>query len=222
MSEETVNSNATPEETEPQHANVSDPTPAEEATLVAPATETPVAEAAPVVPAETPVVEKAVAAPVEPPVVEEAVAAPVEPPVAEAAAVAAPAPVVEEAPAAPVAEKKADKKSAAPAAPVAPVVPEGPRPVDILNFGDKPDPSRGRRKLRVGRVVSNKMDKTVVVAVETRVRHPLYGKFMRRTAKFKAHDEQNCGEGDTVEIMETRPLSKEKRWRVVRIVERAK
>ncbi|MCS6777796.1 MAG: 30S ribosomal protein S17 [Chloroherpetonaceae bacterium] len=77
--------------------------------------------------------------------------------------------------------------------------------------------------MRIGKVVSNKMQKTVVVVVETRVRHPLYGKFMRRTTRFKAHDEQNlCGEGDTVEIMETRPLSKEKRWRVVRIVEKAK
>ncbi|HZO91428.1 MAG TPA: 30S ribosomal protein S17 [Chthonomonadaceae bacterium] len=82
---------------------------------------------------------------------------------------------------------------------------------------------RGRRKVRVGRVVSNKMQKTVVVAVENKVRHPLYGKIMRRTTKFKAHDERNeCNEGDTVEIMETRPLSKEKRWRVVRIIEKAK
>ena len=126
---------------------------------------------------------------------------------------AAPAAVVEEAP---VVEETKPVVAAAPAAPEAPAGP------DVLNFGDKPEPTRGRRKVRVGRVVSNKMDKTVVVAVETRVRHPLYGKFMRRTAKFKAHDEQNCGEGDTVEIMETRPLSKEKRWRVVRIVERAK
>lgn len=157
MSDETVNSIATPEETEPQAANVSEPTPAEEETLVAPAAE---------------------------------------------------APVVEEAPAAP-----------APVAPAAPAAPAGP---DVLDFGNKAEAVRGRRKVRIGRVVSNKMDKTVVVAVETRVRHPLYGKFMRRTTKFKAHDEQSCGEGDTVEIMETRPLSKEKRWRVVRIVERAK
>lgn len=221
MSEETVNSLATPEETEPKPANVSDPTPAEEETLVAPtpaaeeAPATPVAEAAPAPPA-APVVEKAAAAPT----AEEAPAAPVvaeapAPVVAEAAA----APTTEEAPAAPVTKKKAVAPVVAPVAPEAPVEPRG---VDILNFGDKPEPVRGRRKLRVGRVVSNKMDKTVVVAVETRVRHPLYGKFMRRTAKFKAHDEQNCGEGDTVEIMETRPLSKEKRWRVVRIVERAK
>jgi small subunit ribosomal protein S17 len=82
---------------------------------------------------------------------------------------------------------------------------------------------RGRRKVRTGRVVSDKMDKTVVVAVETLVRHPLYGKIMRRTTKFKAHDEANTsGEGDTVEIMETKPFSREKRWRVSKIVEKAK
>jgi small subunit ribosomal protein S17 len=95
--------------------------------------------------------------------------------------------------------------------------------IDIIDFGDKPEPVRGRRKMRTGRVVSSKMEKTVVVAVESRERHPLYGKFMKRTTKFKAHDELNsCGDGDTVEIMETRPLSREKRWRVVRIVEKAK
>jgi small subunit ribosomal protein S17 len=95
--------------------------------------------------------------------------------------------------------------------------------INIIRFdGEGIDKERGRRKVRVGKVVSNKMQLTVVVAVESRVRHPLYGKFMRRTTKFKAHDEQNCGEGDTVEIMETRPLSKEKNWRVVRIVEKAK
>jgi small subunit ribosomal protein S17 len=82
---------------------------------------------------------------------------------------------------------------------------------------------RGRRKVRIGRVVSDKMDKTVVVAIDTLVRHPLYGRIMRRTTKFKAHDENNeCGVGDVVEIMETRPLSKEKRWRVCRIIEKAK
>ena len=77
---------------------------------------------------------------------------------------------------------------------------------NIIRFdGEGIDTVRGRRKIRVGKVVSNKMMQTVVVAVESRVRHPLYGKFMRRTAKFKAHDEKNdCGEGDTVEIMETR------------------
>ena len=82
---------------------------------------------------------------------------------------------------------------------------------------------RSRRKTREGLVVSDKMDKTVVVAVEDRVKHPLYGKVMRRTSKLKAHDEQNtCGIGDRVSIMETRPLSATKRWRVVEILERAK
>jgi small subunit ribosomal protein S17 len=82
---------------------------------------------------------------------------------------------------------------------------------------------RGRRKTRIGRVVSDKMVQTVVVAIETRVRHALYGKIMRRTTKFKAHDPNSeCGIGDRVEIMETRPISKEKRWRVVRVIEKAK
>lgn len=88
---------------------------------------------------------------------------------------------------------------------------------------DKPSKPRGRRKVRVGTVVSDRMMQTVVVAVETRVRHPLYRKIVRRTTRFKAHDQNNeCGIGDRVEIMETRPLSKEKRWRVVRILEKAK
>jgi small subunit ribosomal protein S17 len=83
--------------------------------------------------------------------------------------------------------------------------------------------TRGYRKTRRGTVVSDKMDKTVVVAVEDRVKHPLYGKVLRRTSKVKAHDEQNeCGVGDTVRIMETRPLSASKRWRVVQVVEKAK
>jgi small subunit ribosomal protein S17 len=82
---------------------------------------------------------------------------------------------------------------------------------------------RNRRKVRVGRVVSDKMDKTVVVAIEDSVRHPLYGKSVKRTTKFKAHDEENmCGVGDRVRIMETRPLSKDKRFRVTEIVEKAK
>jgi small subunit ribosomal protein S17 len=77
------------------------------------------------------------------------------------------------------------------------------------------------RKLQVGKVVSNKMDKTVVVAIETLVRHPLYGKIMKKTKRFKAHDEENqCRVGDKVRVMETRPLSKEKRWRVIEILER--
>ena len=83
--------------------------------------------------------------------------------------------------------------------------------------------SRGYRKTRIGEVVSDKMDKTIVVAIKTKVRHPLYGKMVNRTRKFKAHDENNeCGIGDTVKIMETRPLSKDKRWRLVEIIEKAK
>ena len=83
--------------------------------------------------------------------------------------------------------------------------------------------TRGYRKTRVGVVVSDKMDKTIVVAIKTKVRHPLYGKMVNRTRKFKAHDEKNeCGIGDTVKIMETRPISKDKRWRLVEIIEKAK
>jgi small subunit ribosomal protein S17 len=82
---------------------------------------------------------------------------------------------------------------------------------------------RKPRKIRQGLVVSDKMDKTVVVLVEDRVKHALYGKVMRRTSKLKAHDEQNqCGIGDRVQIMETRPLSATKRWRVVEVLEKAK
>ena len=82
---------------------------------------------------------------------------------------------------------------------------------------------RNLRKTRTGKVVSNKMDKTIVVAVENNVKHPVIGKIVKRTYKLKAHDENNtCGIGDTVKVMETRPLSKDKRWRVVEIVEKAK
>ena len=82
---------------------------------------------------------------------------------------------------------------------------------------------RNLRTTRTGKVISDKMDKTVVVAIEDHVRHPLYGKIVKRTYKLKAHDEENqCGIGDTVKVMETRPLSKDKRWRVVEIVEKAK
>ncbi|WP_055482780.1 30S ribosomal protein S17 [Sphaerimonospora mesophila] len=82
---------------------------------------------------------------------------------------------------------------------------------------------RNYRKTREGLVVSDKMDKTVVVAVEDRVKHPLYGKVIRRTTKYKAHDEQNaCGVGDRVLLMETRPMSATKRWRIVEILEKAK
>ena len=81
---------------------------------------------------------------------------------------------------------------------------------------------RNLRKVMVGTVTSNKMDKTVVVAVQTSVRHDVYGKTVKRTYKLKAHDENNeCQEGDKVEVMETRPLSKDKRWRVVKVVEKA-
>ncbi len=82
---------------------------------------------------------------------------------------------------------------------------------------------RNLRKTRVGKVVSNKMDKTIVVAIEDHVKHPLYKKIVKRTYKLKAHDEKNeCNIGDTVKVMETRPLSKDKRWRLVEIVEKAK
>ena len=82
---------------------------------------------------------------------------------------------------------------------------------------------RNDRKERVGKVVSNKMQKTITVTVHRKVKHPIYGKFVNKTTKFKAHDETNAaGIGDTVRIMETRPLSKDKRWRLVEIVEKAK
>ena len=82
---------------------------------------------------------------------------------------------------------------------------------------------RNLRKTRTGKVISNKMQKTIVVAVEDHVKHPLYGKIVKRTYKLKAHDENNeCNIGDTVKVMETRPLSKDKRWRLVEIIERVK
>jgi small subunit ribosomal protein S17 len=82
---------------------------------------------------------------------------------------------------------------------------------------------RNLRKTRIGKVLSNKMDKTIVVGIETRVKHPLYKKIVRKTYKLKAHDENNeCNIGDTVEVMETKPISKDKRWRLVEIVEKVK
>lgn len=88
---------------------------------------------------------------------------------------------------------------------------------------ETPASGRGYRKVRQGVVVSDKMDKTIVVVVTTLKPHPLYGRTMKRSVKFKAHDENNeCGAGDTVEIMECRPLSREKNWRLLRIVEKAK
>ena len=82
---------------------------------------------------------------------------------------------------------------------------------------------RNLRKTRTGKVLSNKMDKTIVVGIENHVKHPLYGKIVKKTYKLKAHDENNeCNIGDTVKVMETRPISKDKRWRLVEIVEKAK
>jgi small subunit ribosomal protein S17 len=89
--------------------------------------------------------------------------------------------------------------------------------------GEPTEMTRRARKMRIGMVVSDKMEKTVVVQIERRVQHPVYGKMVRRTKKLKAHDEENAAKtGDTVRIMETRPLSKDKRWRVVEIIERAR
>ncbi len=83
--------------------------------------------------------------------------------------------------------------------------------------------TRNLRKEKIGVVVSNKMEKSIVVAVDRKVKHPMYGKFVNKTTKFTAHDEKNeCAQGDTVKIQETRPLSKNKRWRLVEIIERAK
>ena len=85
------------------------------------------------------------------------------------------------------------------------------------------DKKRGLRKTRTGRVVSTKMDKTITVAVERRLQHPVYGKFIKKTTKLKAHDEKNeCSEGDFVKVMETRPLSKTKRWRLIEVIEKVK
>lgn len=134
---------------------------------------------------------------------------------------------VEEVPAA-AAGKPAKKAEKAPAATVKTdpimVIKRAPRErAESEATGEAAKEDRGRRKVRVGRVVSDKMDKTVVVAVQRNMRHPLYGKIVRRTKKYKAHDERNdCHVGDMVEIIETRPISREKRWRVRSVVERAK
>ena len=94
---------------------------------------------------------------------------------------------------------------------------------DRVNTPPKAEATRGERKVREGLVVSDKMDKTIVVTLEDRVKHPLYGKVIRRTSKVKAHDEANtAGVGDRVRLMETRPLSATKRWRLVEILEKAK
>lgn len=87
----------------------------------------------------------------------------------------------------------------------------------------KPEMSRNNRKTRIGKVTSSKMDKSITVAIEKKIKHPLYKKFYKKTTKFLAHDEKNeCGVGDTVKIMETRPLSRRKRWRLVSVIEKAK
>ncbi len=114
-------------------------------------------------------------------------------------------------------EKKTTKKAAAPKAAAKPKAEKAPKAAATETSVD-----RGRRKIRQGVVSSNRMTKTVVVKVERRVAHPLYGKVVKRTEKFKAHDELGCDIGDTVEIMETRPISREKRWRVTRIVEKVR
>jgi small subunit ribosomal protein S17 len=211
MSDEIVNATATPAETEPTAEAVA-----------APELETNPAEETPVAKTATPAEETSVTAETPAPVTE-AEEVPAVESATPAAEAAAPVAAVEESPVPATEAKPAPKRAKAATAEAPPAPAPEPKPIPTLDFGAKKEKERGRRKVRVGRVISNKMEKTVVVAVESRVRHPLYGKFMRRTTKFKAHDEQNtCGEGDTVEIMETRPLSKDKRWRVVRIVEKAK
>lgn len=102
----------------------------------------------------------------------------------------------------------------------APAKPKAAKPAKAEVAAEPVD--RGTRKVRVGMVKSNKMDKTVVVSIERRTQHPLYGKVVIKSEKFKAHDEFNCDIGDKVEIMETRPISRDKRWRVTRIVEKVK
>ena len=122
-------------------------------------------------------------------------------------------------------DKKAVKKPAAKKAPAEKTesaAKPARKPRAERTNGEVTDSTRGSRKTRLGFVVSNRMAKTVVVKVERRTQHPLYGKVVIRSNKFKAHDEQNCDVGDRVEIMETRPMSKEKRWRVTRIVEKVK
>ena len=193
-------------------------TPAAETETVAETAQEPAAAeetAAPVASVETPA--EAPAPATEPVAAVEPISAPAQEPTAAAEPVTAP---VEEPAAVPEPVKAPAAKSVAPAATAL----AAPTPAAAPGQeAAKSDPERGRRKLRQGKVVSAKMEKTIIVVIESRVRHPLYGKFMKRSKRFKAHDEQGaCGEGDTVEIMETRPLSKEKRWRLVRVIEKAK
>lgn len=103
------------------------------------------------------------------------------------------------------------------------VATEQPKAATPKTSETKPASERNARKERIGRVTSNKMQKTITVAIDRKVKHPMYGKFMNRTKKLTVHDEKNeCGIGDTVRVMETRPLSKNKRWRLVEIIEKAK
>ena len=212
MSDETVNAVEGPAETLPTEATVNAPeaTPADEAigALATPHEAINEVHGEATTDAETPVAAGTTEVAAEAPAAEASVA--------QVTPVAEPAPIVTAAPAVP-------KKAATSTRTNTAVATDPANDINIIRFdGEGLSKERGRRKVRVGKVVSNKMQKTVVVVVESRVRHPLYGKFMRRTTRFKAHDEQSCGEGDTVEIMETRPLSKDKNWRVVRIVEKAK
>lgn len=117
-------------------------------------------------------------------------------------------------------EAKPAKKATAKKAPAKPA--KAPAKAKAKSEAAGPDATRGRRKTREGIVVSNRMAKTVVVMVQRRTQHPLYGKVVIRSNKFKAHDEQSCDIGDRVEIMETRPLSRDKRWRVTQILEKVK
>ena len=192
-----------------------------EVTEEAAAEETPATDETAAVAAEAP-------AEAQPEAVAAALEATEEAPAAEASAAEAAAPeaAADEAPAAeaepakPARTRKTTKAADEPAKPAArpPAKPAKTTEAAPVSAG-----GRGRRKTRIGVVYSSKMLQTVVVAIESKVRHPLYGKTIRRTTKFKAHDQNSeCGPGDTVEIMETRPISREKRWRVVRIVEKAK
>lgn len=126
--------------------------------------------------------------------------------------------VAAEDPAPPVAAEESSSPTTEPATTVA--EPEKAAPEDAEEAGAT---GRNTRKVRVGLVISAKMTKTITVAVERQVKHPMYGKFVKKTTKFAVHDEnEDAGEGDTVRIMETRPLSKRKRWRLVEVIERAK
>ena len=130
---------------------------------------------------------------------------------------------------APASQEDSTTSAAAETAPqeeaIAPVVAlkENPAATAPTTSEVKSESERNARKERIGRVTSNKMQKTITVAIERKVKHPMYGKFMNRTKKLTVHDEKNeCGIGDTVRVMETRPLSKNKRWRLVEIIEKAK